>query len=489
MGATSARGGERLRRWADLGPAAAIALLAAILLGIQVPADPATGVTFSTSPFTDEGWSVLGARNQALLGTWSTDEWQLFWTQLPFQVATWATFEVAGVGIVQARLVSVAASVLAAATLTWFLGRWLGAVPAILAGSGLVTSTLFLYYGRLALLEPMVVLFQVAGFAALFPRGEDRSWPRTLLPGALLALAIGTKPSAMFAIAAGLAAAWVAGGGVPGLRRRVVASFLVIGAFGAAWLGVVLAQPALIDLILRTWAPQDFPSSVGEAIERTRLFLANSDGALPALRALLVASTVSLVLAAVSWRRLDPHRRALLAIGTAWFVVGFAVLCVVPYRPSRYVLPLVPGLAIAVAVGASVALEHAGRFRTVAAAAVLGLAVVAAIPGARDLEAWMSRATYRLPEIQARVLELVTDGRPMEGGPAPTMGMRVPVPAIVPRSVNQGDLYEEHGVGWLLIGPDLEPLWADEHPEVWAAREVIECYAWGSGPACLVRLP
>ena len=41
---------------------------------------------------------MLGARNQALLGRWSTDEWQLFWAQLPFNVAVLGAFEVAGVG-------------------------------------------------------------------------------------------------------------------------------------------------------------------------------------------------------------------------------------------------------------------------------------------------------------------------------------------------------------------------------------------------------
>ena len=90
---------------------------------------------------------------------------------------------------------------------------------------------------------------------------------------------------------------------------------------------------------------------------------------------------------------------------------------------------------------------------------------------------------------QARVLELVTDDRPMEGGPAPTMGMRVPNPAIVTRFVNQGDRYARYGIGWLLIGPGMTPSWAADHPDVWAGRETLECFEWGSGPSCLVRVP
>ena len=99
-----------MERWSAALVAAGIAVVVAVLLGIQLSADPIDGFTFSNSPFTDEGWSVLGARNQALLDTWSTDEWQLFWAQLPFNVAVLAAFEALGVGIVQARMVSVVCS-------------------------------------------------------------------------------------------------------------------------------------------------------------------------------------------------------------------------------------------------------------------------------------------------------------------------------------------------------------------------------------------
>jgi hypothetical protein len=109
--------------------------------------------------------------------------------------------------------------------------------------------------------------------------------------------------------------------------------------------------------------------------------------------------------------------------------------------------------------------------------------------GTTSLVRWQSKATHRLTAIQARVLELVTDDRPMEGGPAPTMGMRVPNPAIVTRFVNQGDRYARYGIGWLLIGPGMTPSWAADHPDVWAGRETLECFEWGSGPACLVRVP
>ena len=84
----------------------------------------------------------------------------------------------------------------------------------------------------------------------------------------------------------------------------------------------------------------------------------------------------------------------------------------------------------------------------------------------------------------------MTDGHAIEGAGGPTFAMRVPVPAIVARpGLNDGDLYATHGVRWLLADPQARPAWAADHPEAWAARELIACYPWPSGEACLIRIP
>ena len=265
------------RRPSKLAPALVVAIgvagLAAVLLGVQLAQDPVPGFTLSDSPFTDEGWSVLGARNQALLGTWSTDEWRLFWAQLPFNVAALAAFEIGGVGIIQARLVSVVSSILAVGLLAELLARRIGIGPAVVGAAGLATSTLFLYYGRLALLEPMVVVFLVLGFSLLLG-----GWPRRPLSGGIaagsaLALAIATKPSAAFAVAGMLVAAGLAGGSVVGLRRRIGLAAAVIGVSGVAWSAIVLAQPGLLPSILRIWPQQDMPSSVQQLVGRAGTYV------------------------------------------------------------------------------------------------------------------------------------------------------------------------------------------------------------------------
>lgn len=60
-------------RSARLLPAVAVACAGlTILLAVQIAMDPNVEVTGSNSPFTDEGWSVLGARNAVL----ACDAWQ-----------------------------------------------------------------------------------------------------------------------------------------------------------------------------------------------------------------------------------------------------------------------------------------------------------------------------------------------------------------------------------------------------------------------------
>ena len=132
----------------------------------------------------------------------------------------------------------------------------------------------------------------------------------------------------------------------------------------------------------------------------------------------------------------------------------------------------------------------AGVGRRVRLVALAALIVAVSVPGVVAVGTWTSAATYRLPAIQARMLELIAEPEPIQGGPAATMAMRVPAPAITARSfVNAGDLYDEYGVRWLLIGRTMAPAWAGDHAAAWAAREVVECFDWPSGEACLVRVP
>ena len=471
-------------------------LVALILLGIQLPADPAVGVTASDSPFTDEGWYVLGARNLALLGRMVTDEWQLAWATLPFTLIVAAAFEFLDVGIVQARVVSLASSVIAVAIVAAFVARRLGPVAGIVAGVGTATSALLLFYGRLAILEPMVALFLVMGLAMLLARATDRSLARGLAAGAAFALAIGTKPSAATAVAGILLGALVAGRpAVPGLGRRAAMAVATIAAAGVVWAAIVIPQPGVLDSILRIWTVQAAPGSAMDVLQRVVDYAGESDGAIPMGAPLAVGSIVGIPLIALRWRSLDPDRRALAGAAIGWLVLGMATLLVASYRPSRYVVPMLPAMAILSGFAVAIALEVARerlRIRThaaVVAAVTAVLCIGVGFAGVGDVVRWTAAATYQLPQVQAEVLERVTDGHAIQGY-APTFAMRVPVPTIVVRSgINDGDLYASHGVRWLLADPDVRPTWAAEHADAWAARERLACYGWPTGEVCLIRVP
>ena len=92
---TSPRRRTRIDAWALLAVVGPVVVVLALLLPF-VDADPVAGVVSSNSPFTDEAWSVLNARNWAMFGTPATDEWTLHLVTLPFTVIDALVFGVFG---------------------------------------------------------------------------------------------------------------------------------------------------------------------------------------------------------------------------------------------------------------------------------------------------------------------------------------------------------------------------------------------------------
>ena len=82
-----------------------------------VGVDPARGVTASTSPYTDEGWNVVNARDLVMFGSWATDDWRMYILNFPFSALEAAWMAAVGVGIVQARLLVIACGAVALGTL------------------------------------------------------------------------------------------------------------------------------------------------------------------------------------------------------------------------------------------------------------------------------------------------------------------------------------------------------------------------------------
>src|SRR5215210_4363918 len=127
--------------------------LAILLLLVPfVTNDPVAGFTFSNSPFTDEAWWLANARNVALLGRWSTDDWNLHLVSPVYSGLQAAALALAAVGIVPARLVVIGAVSLGSLALALGLRRTLGNAAAVIGAAAFALSPLVLYYGRLAYL-------------------------------------------------------------------------------------------------------------------------------------------------------------------------------------------------------------------------------------------------------------------------------------------------------------------------------------------------
>jgi 4-amino-4-deoxy-L-arabinose transferase-like glycosyltransferase len=122
-----------------------------------------------------------------------------------------AVFKLAGVGLLQARLVIVA-YLLAATFLAWRVGRQLGGPMLATLGVALLLSSRgvdFVLYGRQVLGEVPALVFMLAGVTLWFDAWERPAWSRLTLVGLLFGLAIVTKYQFVIALAPGLAGGWL----------------------------------------------------------------------------------------------------------------------------------------------------------------------------------------------------------------------------------------------------------------------------------------
>ena len=475
-----------------------------VLLAAFVATDPARGVTTSASPWTDESWNLIGPRNLVLLGRWSTDQWNLYLLELPFAALQATAFWLFGVGIVQARLVCIGLVALAVLGLGWGLRRPFGAAAATLAALGLATSALVLYYGRLVYLEDLVLAALVLATLTLLG-AERRPFTWGLVGGVFLALATGTKASALFG-ALGI----VGGVGLAGLlagpdgrayRRWTLGAVAALAVAAAGWLLVVYLphRAAIADdmlLLIRIHFPGSlrtlvravarYPFTDALALRIWPLALAGGLGGLGAL-----ASLVGLRRRAGRWGL----AQVLILAAVGWLVLGLGVIAVASHRPNRYDLPMLPALAILLAAGLAAAgprLRARFRDRRSRVGLAVGLATFLAAPGLVSYAGWISGSPTTLPGIQAQARTLVPAGAVAVGKPAPIFLLRAPVVTIVQTVGAQAgaDLYTTRGARWFVAvrGATVEPV-ARDHPAAWAARREVYCAPWGGATICIYQVP
>lgn len=149
----------------------------------------------------DEGAWTHNARNRALWGTWTTDQWNPVYIAPVFTAFEYAAFRTWGVGTWQARTIPAGSGLIAITAIMIGLAAATGnRRVALVGGALLATEYTWVMWNRAALMESTMTMFMVVAWAAYALASKRPVWG--LLAGAATALAWFTKASAAFFAAA-----------------------------------------------------------------------------------------------------------------------------------------------------------------------------------------------------------------------------------------------------------------------------------------------
>jgi hypothetical protein len=348
-------GGQAARRAGLVGGL----VLAALVLALLAPfatADPPAGLTASNAAWTDEGFNLANARERVLAGRFATGDIDRSLTNGAYSGIAAGVFALTRPNLAAGRAISMAAVAVAVLLLGVGLAEVLGAAPALLAAAALAGADLVLEYGRLALVEPTVVMLLTAAFV-LAVRAPWRPSPWAGA-GVGLALAAAVSVKAIALLPSVVMLAVVIGAALARRDRRALVMGLVAlgvaAAAGLVWLlAVALPNLGRLRTGLEIWPQVGYLAAPWTLAGRLwRYLAAGSDGAAWRCLPLLLAGGLGLAAAAAGWRRIGRAARDALMIAVLWGVGLWAAVGAGDYlpthyvAPNRYVVPALPGLAV-----------------------------------------------------------------------------------------------------------------------------------------------
>lgn len=368
------------RRFAGLLLAAVV--LAAGLRAAFPLADPPWGPTVGIV-WHDEGAWVHNARNRALFGEWQLDDWNPMYIAPVFSGLEYVSFWLFGVGLAQARLVSMAAGVVSVVLLGAGVARLAGRPAGLIAATLLATNHLAVMYSRAALMEATMIAFLVAGWYCAVRSEREPVWG--LAAGLSALLAYFTKASAVFfGFGLGLLALGTLVGASWRERRLATALRSREGRAGV-WMLTGLAGGtalALLLFVVPNWEEYWFYNwqmSVTRRPSYTLKALADRVSWFPiahdiftrtwAVTGIALVWTTGLV---AVWQRRSLSERLL----GVWLALGTLELLARDTGNERYFVYLVPALVAA----AAIALGRDGRLLPVEARQVSRARALVALP-------------------------------------------------------------------------------------------------------------
>lgn len=192
-----------------------LAVAALVLLhAVHLRADfPNYSPWMDYSKYTDEGWYGKAAIEHFVLGSWYVHGDFNPAVALPVLPALeWGIFRFTGVSLVAARLLVLSAFVLSL-ILAYLIVRTVAPRWAAMLAVSFLSANAFLYaFSRLAILEPLLILFLLASWMLALKLPEDEKSPRRnislLAIGLLLCLMVLTKTTAIFVVPSTLYLIW-----------------------------------------------------------------------------------------------------------------------------------------------------------------------------------------------------------------------------------------------------------------------------------------
>jgi hypothetical protein len=446
-------------RWGSLLAGLLLALAVLALLAPFAPADPPTRLTGSNAPFTDEGFNLANARNRALFGRFGLDDVDRSLTNGAYSAVAAAVFRVTGARLAAGRAISMVSLAAAVLLLAVGLAEPFGRRAALLAAAALAGTDLALEHGRLALVEPLLVVLLSAAFVVVCAARRRPSPALAAVAGLLLAAAVSVKATALLpalVLLAGPLLAALAGGDRARLGAGLWAPVAALAA-GLAWFALV-ALPNLgrLQTALRVWPEVGYPGSPGAVVARLGDYLGHSDQAIARSAPLLAAAGLGLAAMAVRWRSLERPRREALLLAAAWGLGLWTAIALGSYAPNRYVVPALPGLAVLAGFGLDALAGAAGRgapWRAAALAGALGVAVAA--PGVGRFLAGADPGQGQRVRDQRALAAQLSEGATVYGTYAPTLLFDTRARTVapwLPAEANVDDPVGRFGVTDVLVG-------------------------------------
>jgi 4-amino-4-deoxy-L-arabinose transferase-like glycosyltransferase len=330
--------GRQFRFWLIL-----ILLTAAVLRTLFPAADPPWQTTVGIV-WHDEGAWVHNARNRALFGAWSLDQWNPMFIAPVFTGLEYVSFALFGTGVRQARLVPEALGCISVLLLGLGIARIAGQRAGLIAAALAATNYVYVMWNRAALMEGPMTAFMVASW---FCYAQTKTSARWGWGAALFAcLAYFTKAAAaFFVLAIGLdALATLALYGRSDARARAAARTTIVALFAC---GVI----ALAMFVGPHWKDYWFYNVQMSVTRKPSYDLASVLDRLtwfPVLHDLFTRMWLTLTLGAaaaigvvVRWRQAAPGERVLVL----WVALGALELVAHDVGNERRFIFFIPPLA------------------------------------------------------------------------------------------------------------------------------------------------